>query len=469
MIQIILNECKMLLRVRVLAYLTVFFVLGLTAVTWLGIVQNKKQQAQQQEAKEHVRKQWESIDAMNPHGAAHYGSYAFKPVTALSSIDEGINTITGNVLRLEGHVQNEIAYSEASQALTVSKFGKLKPSLLLQYVIPLFLIFLAFTAVSSEKETGRIKLLVFQGASLSKLIFAKAFSVWLYGLLLLIVTIGIQVVVNPNAVGADGLTRTVLLLLTYTVYYYIIALLATWLSARLRSNAASLSSMLAVWILWTIFLPRIWGNTTDKLYPLPSRQEFKVAMQEDRSKGLDGHNPSDKRADEFKQKILAQYKVDKIEDLPINYDGLRMQADEDFGSEVWDRHFGNNYAILQKQKKAYQLSGIFNPFASLQNASMGFSGSDMYHHLDFLRQAEHYRRDLIRTLNEKQAYGGSKTGDWGWKEDNTFFKSVKDFEYSTPTIRKAGSYYRIDILLLAFWALLATLVVAFTSKKIRLI
>lgn len=469
MIQIIFNEWKMLLRVRGLVYLTLFFVLGLTAVTWLGIVQNKKQLAQQQEAKEHVRKQWESIDAMNPHGAAHYGSYAFKPVTALSSIDEGINTITGNVLRLEGHVQNEIAYSEASQSLTVSKFGKLKPSLLLQYVIPLFLIFLAFASVSSEKETGRIKLLVFQGASLSKLIFAKAFSVWLYGLLLLIVTISIQVAVNPNAVGADSLTRTTLLLLAYTVYYYIIALLATWISARLKSNAASLSSMLAVWILWTIFLPKIWGNTVDKLYQLPSRQEFKVAMQEDRSKGLDGHNPSDKRADEFKQKILAQYKVDKVEDLPINYDGLRMQADEDFGSEVWDRHFGNNYAILQKQKKAYQLSGFFNPFASLQSASMGFSGSDMYHHLDFLRQAEHYRRDLIRTLNEKQAYGGSRTGNWGWKEDNAFFKSVKDFEYSTPLIGKAGAPYRTDMFLLALWALLAILIVVFTSKKIRLV
>lgn len=467
--QIILNEWKMLLRVRVLAYLTLFFIVGLTAVTWLGIVQNNRQQAQQQEAKEHIRRQWESIDAMNPHSAAHYGSYAFKPATALSSVDEGVNSITGNVLRLEGHVQNEIAYSEASQSLSVSKFGKLKPSLLLQYVIPLFLIFLAFASVSNEKETGRLKLLVFQGTSLSRLIFAKALSVWIYGLLLLVVTIGTQVFVNAKATDTDSLTRTALLLLAYAVYYYVIALLATWFSARLKSNAASLSTMLALWILWTIFLPKIWGNTADKLYPLPSRQEFKTAMQEDRSKGLDGHNPSDKRADEFKQKILAQYKVDKVEDLPINYDGLRMQADEEYGNDVWDRHFGNNYAILRKQKNAYQLSGIFNPFASLQSASMGYSGSDMYHHLDFLRQAENYRRDLIRTLNEKQAYGGSRTGDWGWKENNAFFRSVKDFEYSTPVIGKAGSHYRTDMLLLALWALLATLIVVFTSKKIRLV
>lgn len=467
--QIILNEWKMLLRVRVLAYLTLFFIVTLTTVTWLGIVQNNKQQALQLAAKDHVRKQWESIDAMNTHGAAHYGSYAFKPVTALSSMDEGINTITGKVLRLEGHAQNEIAYSEASQSLSISKFGKLKPALLLQYVIPLFLIFLAFASVSSEKETGRLKLLVFQGTSLSKLISAKALSVWIYGLFLLIVTIGIHLLVNTTATDTDSFIRTALLLLAYAVYYYIIALLATWFSARLKSNAASLSTMLSLWILWTIFLPKIWGNTVDKLYPLPSRQEFKAAMQKDRSKGLDGHNPADKSADEFKRKILAKYKVDKVEDLPINYDGLRMQADEEYGNNVWDKHFGNNYFILKKQKNVYQLSGIFNPFASLQSASMGLSGSDMYHHLEFLQQAENYRRNLIKTLNEKQAYGGSKTGDWSWKESNAFFKSLKDFEYRIPVIGKASSQYLTDMLLLMLWALLITLIVAFTSKKIRLV
>ncbi|MGO3109531.1 MAG: ABC transporter permease [Sphingobacterium sp.] len=467
--QIILNEWKMLLRIRVLAYLTLFFIVGLTLVTYLGIVQSNKQQGQQQAAKEHVREQWESIDAMNPHSAAHYGSYVFKPANTLSSIDEGVNTITGNVLRLEGHARNEIVYSEASQSLSVSKFGKLKPALLLQYVIPLFLIFLAFASVSNEKETGRLKLLVFQGTSLSKLIFAKALSVWFYGFLLLVVTVGIQMLLNAKGTDADGLTRTALLLMAYAIYYYVITLLATWFSARLKSNAASLSTMLSVWILWTVFLPKIWGNTADKLYPLPSRQEFKVAMQEDRSKGLDGHNPTDKRADAFKQQILAKYKADKVEDLPINYDGLRMQADEEYGNDVWDKHFGNNYDILQKQKQVYQLSGIFNPFASLQSTSMGFSGSDMYHHLDFLRQAEHYRRHLIKTLNEKQAYGGSKTGDWGWKEGNDFFKSVKDFEYSTPAARSIGAHYGTDMLLLALWALATTLLVWLTAKKIKLI
>ncbi|MBK7637287.1 MAG: DUF3526 domain-containing protein [Saprospiraceae bacterium] len=66
-------------------------------------------------------------------------------------------------------------------------------------------------------------------------------------------------------------------------------------------------------------------------------------------------------------------------------------------------------------KRNYQLSGIINPFASLQNLSMGSAGTDMIHHLDFLKQAEVYRRAFIKTLNDKHACGGSKTGEWEWK------------------------------------------------------
>lgn len=460
--QIIFNEWKMLQRTRVLLYLTLFFFLILVIVSWLGIVQNNNQLEHQKAAKAHIEAQWNSLDNMNPHSAAHYGSYAFKPRTPLNSIDDGINTITGNVIRLEGHAQNEMVYSEASQSLAISKFGKLKPALLLQYVIPLLLIFLGFATISNEKETGRLKLLLFQGALLPQIVFGKAFCVWLYGAILLIVTLSVQLILNNQGISSELLLRLGLLAFSYAAYYYIVSLLSTWFSAKLKTNAGSLASMLSVWVLWTIFFPKIWGNASEKLYPLPSRQEFRAAMQEDRSQGLDGHNPSDKRAELLKSETLTKYQVDSVSQLPINFDGLRMQADEDYGNIVWDKHFGENEDILKKQKRLYQWSGIINPFASLQSAGMGFSGSDMYHHLDFLHQAESYRRVLIKTLNEKQVYGGSKTGDWSWTENNEFYKSVKVFEYHIPKTAKIIPHYLIDLLCLFLWVLAVTSMVLFT-------
>ena len=192
-------------------------------------------------------------------------------------------------------------------------------------------------------------------------------------------------------------------------------------------------------------------------------------MKEERSKGIDGHNPTDKRREQLKNKYLTEYKVDSLQQLPINFDGIVMQEDEEYGNLVWDKHFGNNYNILQNQKGLYQVSGLFNPFASLLSASMGFCGTDMIHHLDFLKKAEDYRRVLIKALNDKHAYGGSKTGDWGWTVDSTFFRSVQGFSYNAPKINDQIGHYLIDILFLLWWVLLITFLIKLnTNKKIIL-
>ncbi len=463
MIYIIINEWKIFLRDSLFIYSTVFFVFSLLIVVFLGTLQNSKQNLYQNKAQEHVRNQWENLEAMNPHSAAHYGSYAFKPLNILNSMDSGINDFTGNVIKLEGHIQNEIVYSEAAQALSISKFGKLKSSLILQYVIPLFLVFLAYGSLSSEKETQRIKLLIFQGISPTKLTFAKSLSIWMYGLLLLVITVITQIM--TNATDLEVSIRLMLIIISYGLYYYIISSLATCFSAILKNNTSALSSILAIWIMWTIFLPKIWGNTVEKIHPLPSRQDFRSIMKEDRSKGIDGHNLRDERRENLKLKVLAEYEVDSLKNLPINFDGIVMQKDEEYGNRVWDKHFGNNYNILRKQKFLYQLSGFLNPFASLQSASMGFCGTDMVHHLDFLRKSEDYRRYLIKTLNDEHAFGGSKTGDWRWTVDSTFFKSVEGFKYVTPKIKEKINYYLMDLAALLWWGLFITVMIRFRASK----
>ena len=176
--QIIKNEWLYLSRTKLLIVISFVFVLVLLLSIILGKYETQQQQQSYQTASKHLRQQWESIKEMNPHGAAHYGTYVFKPTNLLSSLDEGIKSITGNVLRLEGHVQNEIVHSEASQMQTISKFGKLKSSLLLQYIVPILLIFLAFSSMSSEKQSGRLKLLLLQGAKPFSIILASTKKVF---------------------------------------------------------------------------------------------------------------------------------------------------------------------------------------------------------------------------------------------------------------------------------------------------
>ena len=142
-----------------------------------------------------------------------------------------------------------------------------------------------------------------------------------------------------------------------------------------------------------------------------------------------------------------------------------MQADEEYGNEVWDKHYGKLFKTLELQKRSYQLSGLINPFASLQSLSMGSAGTDLFHHLEFLRQAEQYRRYFIRTLNDEYAYGGSKTGEKGWKATNDFFRSIKDFNYKFSNFSSIFSKYFIDLFLLLLWILMIMSLIVFFSKQ----
>lgn len=466
--QIIKNEWRFLARTKLLLGISLGFFLALLVSIFLGYSQNSKQTAAYEEAKKHLRHQWESIEAMNPHSAAHYGTYVFKPTGLLGSLDDGVNGITGNVIRVEGHVQNEMVHSEASQMLAISRFGKMKSSLLLKYIVPLLLIFLAFSSVSSEKQSGRLNLVLLQGAKPNQLILAKTFAIWLYGLMLLLWIIGIYSLIHFQRLNIDILQRIFLFLGIYALYYFIICGLTTFFSARWKNATDALTSMLGIWIIWTVFLPNILMSSVEKWHPLPSRDEFKTAMKEDRAKGIDGHNPSDERAETLKKSVLAKYGVDSLSQLPINFDGIRMQADEEYGNQVWDKHFGNIRAVFAEQKRSFQWGGIANPFISLENASKGFAATDNFHHQDFLLQVENYRRDFIKMLNDEHAYGGSKNGDWGWKADNEFFKSVPDFFYEPTKLKSVFQNYFLDLGILLFWSVVTLGLLFFGTKKIQL-
>ena len=466
MINIFLNEWNGFLRNRFFYFFILFFIFLLSLVTYFGIKQNKKQIQNQNDAHQHIREQWDEMESSNPHSAAHFGTYAFKSNSVLTSLDDGVNSVTGVVLRLEGHKQNDVAFSEASQSLTISKFGKLKASLLFQFILPLLLIFLSFNTYTSEITSGRLKLIIIQGNSLTKVIFAKIFSLLSLATILLIIAVTIQILFNFSQILSDQILRLSIFFVSYLAYYFIIISFTVLLSIIYQNSTSALSLTIITWMLWTVFLPRTIGNLTEKISPLSSRFELKQNMMEDRSSGVDGHNPFDKRKIKIEKEILAKYNVDSLSQLPINFAGILMQADEEYGNKVWDKHYGGLYNKLKIQKKNYQLSGLINPFASLQSLSMATAGSDLLHHLDFLNKAEIYRRYFIKTLNDEYAFGGSKTGDRGWKASTEFFRSIKDFNYQQSAFFSIISQYLMDIFSLLFWIFSLICLLIFKSKRV---
>ena len=446
---ILFNEWKNLLSTpgMQIAAFVLMAALGFTA--WAGLEEYRVVAQMEGEAKIHLRQQWESMGPSNPHSAAHFGTYVFKKNHALTAFDEGANSYVGRTLYLEGHRQNELVQSDAAQGDVLSRFGKLRPALILQIILPLLLLLFAFQSVRSERDADRLRLLLVQGVSYSKLLYGKLWSLWIPGMGFVLLTLGIQM----GLLGFSGplVGRALLLAFGYGLFYWIVIALALWLSSKTVKSYTALSWLLGIWIVWVIFYPKVTYSVAGILYPLPDRVEFSVSMKEDRSALLDGHNPEEEALKVLEDSVLNAYGVTSKEELPINFDGLLMQADEEFGNRVWDKHFGELYDQMQKQKSLVQWASLPNPFGNLQSLSMGAAGTDNFHQVDFLREAEDYRRVFIRTLNERHAYGGSKTGDWGYKEDQEFFNSIADFQYAEPSFPDLIRQQTPSLILLLVW------------------
>src|SRR3546814_2303567 len=61
--------------------------------------------------------QWLSQDKKNPHTAAHFGNYAYKPQGTLAFFDNGIGNYAGSVVWLEAHKTNFARWEEHTSEL----------------------------------------------------------------------------------------------------------------------------------------------------------------------------------------------------------------------------------------------------------------------------------------------------------------------------------------------------------------
>jgi ABC-2 type transport system permease protein len=100
---------------------------------------------------------------------------------------------------------------------------------------------------------------------------------------------------------------------------------------------------------------------------------------------------------------------------------------------------------------------------------MGISQSDFSSHLNLLISAELYRRYLIKELNNKMAYGGSKTGDWDWKVDANYWGTIKDFTYPNAKLSQSVKSINVELAAILFWILLVTVSTTITSKKLTVL
>ena len=447
----------------------ILIILMLTAVV-VGKEGQKQLQAQRAEAQSEMYEVWLNQGEKHPHSAAHYGLFAFKPKPVLSFLDVGLDNYTGISVFLEAHKQNEVMFSAAQESNGMTRFGEMTAALILQLLLPLLIIFLTFNIFSKEREEGTLKLIHAQGLSLRQLFMGKVWGTFLMVMFLYIpiVLLAYGLLDRQSAV-VDGSVSTKFLLLTlgYAVYFLVFILLCVFISAFAKNSGLSLLSLLGIWILACIILPKASANLADKVYPTPSQFEFKKTIKDKVKNGIDGHNPKDTRLASLKQQVLDQYGVSTVKELPVNWGGIAMQAGEEYTDHVYDQEFSKIESIFYQQNRLSEWAGFINPFLAVRNLSMALAGTDFQHHVAFARAAESYRRAFVKKMNKDMevnhkpgiAYGDYNVGREMWS-------SIAPFEYQLPSPSAILQTQWRGIAALLFWCLGLLLVSYLYAPKI---
>jgi len=456
---------------RLLALVALAFATLLLS-TWIGAESQQLAKEGRAAAIETSRQQWESIDRLSAHAVGHYGSYVYKPSNPLSTLDSGVMPFTGKVVRVEAHVQNPPSHSDAGSWSSLIRLGAFDAGMILSLLVPLLLAFSAFSSVARDRETGLLRVLVAQGVPLRSILWGKSLAYWCLSLLLVGALITSHIILDQltgRPLTTDIKIRLLLFGGSHSLYLLIVVLLSVWISARVSDSRSALMILTIGWLVTSVVLPRITAEFSSQLYPLKSQITFEDEMAEDRSKGLDGHNPRDERRKVVRDRVLREYGVNRVNDLPVNLGGILMQEDEKYGNLVWDEHFGRRHQTVRKQIGVVQVASFLDPFLASRALSMAFAGTDQFHDAQFQRQAEDYRRDLIRILNDLDATAGTRQNNGRWTRERIDYATISDFEFEPQTIGFALSHRWPEMVSLLAWALFSAALIHRKTGKMPIV
>ncbi len=417
-------------------------VIGLSLLTVLMLVaalnaweHQRNANAERARYQAQANHEFEAQPDRHPHRVAHYGHFLFRPLNALAAFDPGIDAYTGNTLFLEAHRQNSANFGDVRQSSLLLRFGQLSPAFILQVLVPLLLIFVGYAGVAHERESGTLRILLAQGVGSRQLVLGKGLALSGFsGLVLLPALLALFWLVLSGQ--ADGLP-VLLLSVGYTAWLLLWVVMVLLVSSVFARSRDALLALLAVWAVMVILLPRLAPEMANSAIELPTRFENEIHVEREYLALGDAHNPDDPKFAEFRNKVMKEYGVTRIEDLPVNFKGLVSMESERQSSELFNRYAAATLDRQVQQNRMVDSFGWISPTLAIRRLSMTASGTDLDSFRRFMEQGEQYRYDLIQRLNHLQAHELTYADDINPDKENrinhTHWQSFPPFQFEPRT------------------------------------
>lgn len=424
---------------------------------------NANSDADKQSVATAERARWLGQGEKDPHSAAHYSIFAFKPAPPLAPLDPAVEPFVGQTIWLEAHHQNDMLYRPQQNASLLHRIGFASPAALITGFGPLVVFLIAFTLVAQDRERGTMRLALGTAIRPALIVRAKALAAWLsaVGILVLPVSVlGVVWLAFTGAVTGDALLRIIGWMAVMSAYLALLAAIGVTLSLAMANARIALAGLFGLWILFALVLPRVASGMADVARPLPSSQQVRQQMAEEAPAFW-----SDEQNALAREQLLKRYGVTRIEDVP-NPRMAELDLRERHSHAVFDRILGDFYGKVAQQDRLFATAGFFSPAVAAQAASASVTGSDFSHHRHFIDTAETYRRNLVNAMNadgmRHRAHGTERH-----LNDERLWSQIPEFAYSAPPLGRLSATALPAVAALVAWLLAAIALLAVSARRIR--
>lgn len=456
-------------RLRLLGVL--ILALGITALGF-GAQQTFEAQHERDAAVKRSKSQWEGQGDKNPHVAAHFGTYVFAPISVASAIDPGVTAQLGRSIKMEAHKQNLPDHATAKDVGASSQMGGFSVSMILLQLMPLLVIALGYGMWSKERERGTLRQILSTGVSRRALFFGKNIALLgTVGLLLVPTSIVVLIVLSfLGGLDAQVAWRLLALTIAYGFYFGVFGALTLTVSALTRTSQGALVTLVMIWGLFCLLMPRIAVESATNQEPLPSRGELMRSVKLSLEKGIDGKADREEAVDALVKDILAKQGFANAGFMmdPAIQSGAELRAEAQWEDLVFDHHIEQLHAAIQRQESHYARFAWLSPYLAMSVVSKALCGTDYAHHRDFSRAAERWRKRFIEMLNESFAKQAGAEG-WNYKAGPELWSKAPPFMYRAPPIGFAASQVSLQLFALGGWLVACFVLAVVCTRRMKVV
>jgi ABC-2 type transport system permease protein len=441
--------------------------LALTAVLAVFCIASTRkayqvQTAQQRAAAEETHQQFLDQGDKNPHTAAHYGMYAFKPISLLSLIDPGVLPYTGVAIFMEPHRQNTALFRPAEDSSSSARFSSLSISTLMLVFVPFLIVAMLYDSVAGDFTNGSLRQLLATGISKRSFAFGKLLGA-MAKISSVILPAGLLVgailaFTDTQSFGSSAL-RLLLLCLAYFLYCCLWIMLTISVSALAKQPGRAIGALLLVWLLATLVIPPGAAELVRSLRPTPSRLAFEKAVAKDLQ-------TPPRYEDEIKREALGEYHVSRVEDLPVSWAGVLLEKNENHTTHVYRSHMELLQSDYESQTRLASLLGIFDPLLNVKELSAALTGTSVRDFDEFTSSADRYRESFVQAMNDDMKEHGTAAG---YVATRSTFETVPKFNATLPTLSDTLRSQSIGIVLLLVQLLLGAALFLFSMRRLEVL